>query len=262
MVRPGIYRGTLRHRRFSPVPNEFQYSLFMAMLDINRIPDLMRVSWLTSYNRWNWASFDERDHFGDPARPLRERLALDAAAHGLRLPDGPVFLLTHLRYLGYCFNPVSFFYCYDTDERLRLILAEVNNNYSGSHNYWLPAEESASPTFSSLAAKSLYVSPFMEIDLDYAFSFTPPGDRLLAHTRVLKQGKQFFDATLSLEYRPWTAPEIRRALASHPAMTVKVITAIYWQAFRLWRKGVPAVPKNTRAGVNERAVAMSLRAEP
>ena len=67
--------GTLRHRRFSPARHEFTYPLFMVFLDIDRLPELMQVSRLTGYNRWNWASFSEADHFGDPAGTLRQRLS-------------------------------------------------------------------------------------------------------------------------------------------------------------------------------------------
>jgi len=89
MTTPGIFVGTLRHRRFSPVPHTFIYRLFMTLIDIDRIPELMRVSRLTSYNAFNWASFDDRDHFGDPAQPLRQRVAEEARRAGLDLPDGP-----------------------------------------------------------------------------------------------------------------------------------------------------------------------------
>ena len=153
VIDSGLFVGTLRHRRFTPLPHAFTYPLFMALLDIDRVPQLMRVSRLTSHNRWNWAAFDDRDHLGDPTRPLRERLATDAARHGIDLPDGPVFLLTHLRYLGYCFNPVSFFYCFDRAERLRVVLAEVSNTVGGAHNYWL-RPDSASRTFRAAATKS------------------------------------------------------------------------------------------------------------
>ncbi len=134
---PGLYTGTLRHRRFRPRKHEFTYKLFMAWLDIDRIPELMAQSPWTSYNRFNWASFAERDHFGDPRLPLRERVAQDARIHGVPLPDGPIFLLTHLRYLGYCFNPISFYFCYDRSGRLDTILAEVNSTFGESRNYWL-----------------------------------------------------------------------------------------------------------------------------
>ena len=252
MIAPGLFVGTLRHRRFATIPHAFTYPLFMVLLDIDRLPELMRVSRLTSYNRFNWASFDDRDHLGDPARPLRERLALDAARHGIELPDGRIFLLTHLRYLGCGFNPVSFFYCFDAAERLQIVLAEVSNTFGGAHNYWLRPEP-ASRSFRSAAPKSLYVSPFMPVDLDYTFSFTSPADRLVAHMETVGAGVVGFDATLSLARQPWDAGGIRRALLRHPAMTARVVAGIHWQALRLWWKGVPLVRRVTRDGVGERA---------
>lgn len=252
MIDSGLFVGTLRHRRFTPVPHAFTYPLFMALLDIDRVPQLMRTSRLTSHNRWNWASFHDRDHLGDPRHALRERLALDAARHRIELPAGRIFLLTHLRYLGYCFNPVSFFYCFDRAERLQVVLAEVNNTFGGSHNYWLRPEP-GSRTFRAAAAKSLYVSPFMPVDVQYAFAFTDPADRLVAHMKALQAGSECFDATLSLDRRPWSAAEIRGALVRYPAMTATVMAGIHWQALKLWWKGVPVVPRLTSDGVDERA---------
>ena len=252
MIEPGLFVGTLRHRRHAPVAHAFTYPVFMALLDIDRIPELMRVSRLTSWNRWNWASFDDRDHLGEPTRSLRERVAEDAARHGVELPDGPVFLLTNLRYLGYCFNPVSFYYCCDRAGALRLVLAEVHNTFGGRHTYWLRPDE-ATRGFRSAASKSLYVSPFMPVDLEYGFSFTPPADRLVAHMDTTRAGSLVLDATLSLERRPWTATEIRRQLVRHPAMTAHVMASIHWQALRLWWKGVPLVERRTTTGEGERA---------
>jgi uncharacterized protein len=260
-LEPAVFTGTLRHRRLSPVPHEFAAPLFMVLLDIDRLPELLRVSRFTSYNRWNWASYQERDHFGDPLRALRDRLAADAARHGLDLPDGPIFLLTHLRYLGYCFNPVSFFYCFDQRGTLDLVMAEVNNTFGGSHNYWLrpnpmaggaPRSNRGSPMFRATAAKSLYVSPFMDADLDYHFAFTAPSDRVVAHMRALAGDRPRFEATLSLDRRAWSAAEIRRALVRHPWMTAAVMGRIHWEALRLWWKGVPVVPRPTRDGTGVR----------
>jgi DUF1365 family protein len=252
VIDSGLFVGTLRHRRFTPVAHAFTYPLFMALLDIDRLSELMRVSAVTSYNRWNWASFDDRDHVGDPRRPLRDRLVVDATRHGVELPDGPIFLLTHLRYLGYCFNPVSFFYCFDRAEQLRMVLAEVSNTFGGTHNYWLRPDP-ASNTFRATATKSLYVSPFMPVDLEYTFAFTPPTGRLVAHMATSQAGLVGFDATLSLERRPWNASEIRRVLVRYPAMTTTVMAGIHWQALRLWWKGVPVVRRLTGDGVGERA---------
>lgn len=253
-LQSGVYTGWLRHRRTSPVAHAFTYPLFMVLLDIDRIPELMAASPVTSYNRWNWASFHDRDHLGPLTVPMRERLARDAGAHGHTLPDGAVFLLTHLRYLGHCFNPVSFFYCCDRDGAVRLVLAEVNNTFGGSHRYWLEPRDASSTTLRSAADKSFYVSPFMPADAHYTFAFTRPAATLAAHMALDGRGSDgrshAFDATLRLERAPWTAAAIVRALVRHPAMTAGVVAGIHVEALRLWWKGLPIVPRPTPTGVN------------
>ncbi len=258
---PGLYKGTLRHRRFRPRKHEFTYTLFMAWLDIDRIPALMAQSPWTSYNRFNWASFEERDHFGDPRLSLRERVAQDARAHNVPLADGPIFLLTHLRYLGYCFNPISFYFCYDRSGHLETILAEVNSTFGESRNYWL-CPENRQPSANSLhyrCPKTMHVSPFMGMNLDYEFVLTEPREKLVAHMNTIERGPSaqpstpFFDATLALEHEPWAARGVGLALLRHPWMTAKVIGAIHWQALRLFLKRVPVFthPARLRPPVQE-----------
>ncbi len=243
---PGLYTGTLRHRRFSPSAHGFTYGLFMAWLDIDRIPEIMGRSRLTSYNRFNWASFDERDHLGDPQLPLRERVTRDARANGVELPDGPIYLLTHLRYLGYCFNPISFYFCYDRHGALAIVLAEVNSTFGEQRNYWLTSKNRLpSPgTFRYRCAKTMHVSPFMDMDLDYEFALSEPGATLVAHMATHERAASpsapsRFDATLTLAHQAWTSRGIRAALLRHPWMTARVIVAIHWQALRLYLKRVP-----------------------
>jgi len=265
----GLYTGTLRHRRFRPRKHEFTYKLFMAWLDIDRIPELMAQSPWTSYNRFNWASFEERDHFGDPRISLRERVAQDARAHGVPLPDGPIFLLTHLRYLGYCFNPISFYFCYDQSGRVDTVLAEVNSTFGESRNYWLwpqnrqPSANALSYQLSNKALryrcpKTMHVSPFMDMNLDYEFALTEPGDKLVAQMNTIERGsafdsQPFFDATLALERQEWNSRNLRGVLLRHPWMTAKVIGAIHWQALRLFLKRVPVFthPARVRPPVQE-----------
>src|SRR5262249_39506045 len=140
-MRSAIYTGTLRHRRFRPVRRGFTYSIFIVFLGIEQLSPLIRSFPFPRYNPWNWARFYDADHFGDLHLSMRERLFRDAQQHGVELPSGPIFVLTHLRYLGYNFNPVSFFYCYDQNDRLQMILAEVNNTFGETHNYWLTAKD-------------------------------------------------------------------------------------------------------------------------
>lgn len=250
---PALYTGQLRHRRFTPTPHAFTYDLFMALVDIDRIPEQMSASWCTSYNRFNWAAFDDRDHLGRPDRPLRERVADSAHAAGVTLPDGPIYLLTHLRYLGYSFNPISFFYCYNQQGQLCAILNEVNSTFGEQRCYWIDVTraERGPNGVRHRTAKTMHVSPFMTMDVDYEFVLTEPTDSLVAHMNTFAQStageRPYFDATLTLQRRDWTPSEIRRALIRHPFMTGKVIGAIHWEALRLWWKGVPhyAPPVNT-----------------
>ena len=247
-----LYTGTLRHRRFEPRRHDFTYSIFMVSLDIDRIAELMSVSPFTSYNRWNWASFYDADHFGDIQLSLRERLTRDAQEHDSELPRGRIFLLTHLRYLGYNFNPVSFFYCYDREGQLKMILAEVNNTFGETHNYWLDENNRTdgmrlSPNGDSGNAshyhfrKQFHVSPFLEMDCEYQWTFTTPADSLIVQTNTLRGDRPLFDATLKLEAQEWSARTVHRVLLQHPWMTAKVIAGIHWQAIRLWAKRVPVV---------------------
>ncbi|NWG14065.1 MAG: DUF1365 domain-containing protein [Acidobacteria bacterium] len=240
-MQSAVYTGSLRHRRLQPRRHEFTYPIFMTFLEVDRIPELMQVSPFTSYNRWNWASFYEKDHFGDPNLPLRRRLADDATREGLSLPGGPVFLLTHLRYLGYVFNPVSYFYCCNSRGSVEAVLAEVNNTFGESHNYWLWSanRETSDRSLRYRCRKVMHVSPFNGMDQEYQFILTEPAERLTIHMNTLEGGRTVLDATLSLRQRPWSAPALHSALLRHPWMTAKVIAAIHWEALKLYLKKVP-----------------------
>ncbi len=242
LPRPGLYTGSLRHRRFRPREHQFEYGIFLAFLDIDLIPEQMAATRFSGYNRFAWASFHQRDHFGDPSLPLRERLRQNAQREGLELPDGPIFLLTHLRYLGYCFNPISIYYCYGADGEVALTLAEVNSTFGESHNYWLHAGNATGHKDGSrryVTPKRMHVSPFFGMDMNYEFVLTEPGERLIAHMNVVEPDGCFFDATLKLERRDWNSRNLLKSLARHPWMTAKVTAAIHWQALQLFLKKVP-----------------------
>jgi len=237
LLAPGIYTGKIRHRRLDPVEHHFEYSMFMVFLDIDRLPELLSISPWSGYNKWAMGAFHEKDHFGDPNLPLRQRLVLDAVKNGLTLPSGPVYLLTHLRYAGYCFNPISLYYCYEPGaETPAMVMAEVSNTFGETHNYWLPGLEGDS------VQKRLHVSPFNTMDNQYKFRFSAPHETLAAHIENHHNGKKFFDATLTLEWSPWNASNLKRALLAFPLLTLKIIAAIHWQALMLFFKRAPFVP--------------------
>lgn len=244
MIAPALYAGHLRHRRFHPRDHAFSYSIFMALLDIDRIAETMAVSPWTSHNRFNVLSFDDRDHLGEGRMPLRQAVAASARDAGCELPDGRIFLLTHLRYAGYVFNPISLYYCHSASGALELVMADVRNTYGGRHQYWLQPLDLTPQRLRALVPKQLFVSPFMQGPMDYEFVVTPPADRLTVHMNVIDRRAprtRCFDATLAMTASPWTPAAVRRVAWQFPFMTAKVIGAIHWEAIRLRWKRLPEV---------------------
>lgn len=238
-----IYEGTVRHRRFTPVDNEFTYRLFMMYLDLSELAEVFRGRVFWSANRFNLACLRRKDHLGDPAVSLDEAARhLIAERTGVR-PTGPIRLLTHLRYFGHCFNPVSFFYCYGPAGRhVQTIVAEVMNTpWHERHCYVLPEtmNEHRPPWKRYRLPKVFHVSPFIDMNVDYDWRFLEPGERLQVHMEDYVEGHKLFDATLSLRRRAITGANLYRALARYPLMTVQVVARIHRQALRLWRRGAP-----------------------
>ncbi len=244
MIKSCIYEGTIRHRRHRPRPNVFQYRLFFMFMDLDELPTLFDIHPLWSYEKVNMAYFRRRDHFGDPAIPLKTTVQNLVEKHLGRRPEGPIRLLTHLRYLGHCFNPASFYYCYDKeDTQVDAIIIEIHNTPWGEHHcYVLGAEENLHPMKEwrrHKGTKVFHVSPFIDMDIRYDWRFRLPGESLRVHIIDYQKGEKLFDATLALQRRTLTRQALSRLLLIYPALTVKVVTLIYWQALRLILKRTP-----------------------
>jgi len=246
MSASAVYEGWVRHRRFEPVEHGFRYRFFLAYLDLDELPEVLDPFPLYSARRPAPARFRRADHLGDPARPLAECARDEVERETGARPAGPVRLLTGLRHLGHCFNPVSFYYCFEpSGTRVEAIVAEVENIPWGErHAYVLARGEKVGPVLGDELDKTLHVSPLMGMDQAYAFRATEPGERLQVHieSRPRTGGGRSFDATLSLRRRELSQRLMAGLLARHPAASLQVVARIYAQALRLRLKGARCFP--------------------
>lgn len=238
-----LYAGSVLHVRLKPRVHRLAYRIFSLLLDLDELGALDRRLRLFSLNRFNLFSFFERDHGAGTDVPLKQQVQdlLDAA--GLEPDGGAVRLLTMPRLLGYAFNPLSVYFCHRRDGSLRAILYEVNNTFGQRHSYLIPVERAATAPLRQTAEKHFYVSPFMDMDLTYAFRVDPPGETLRIGILASDSEGPVLSAVHAARRRPLTDGQLGRALVAYPMLTLKVVAGIHWEALRIWAKGIGLRPR-------------------
>jgi DUF1365 family protein len=226
--------GQVMHHRLQPWGHGFRYRLALFRLDLDELPRLSRTLRLLGVERARPLTYRAADHLSTDDVRARVRTA------GVTAPVARMELVTSLRTFGYVFNPVSFFFCYGTDEALLAVVCEVNNTFGQRHVYVLPADEGQSVWHEK---KVFHVSPFFTLDGTYRFEFHVGREHLEARIDLYRGGEAQFVSRLSLDRRPLTDASLLRMLVGYPLLTLRVIAAIHWQALRLWWKGAVYHPE-------------------
>jgi hypothetical protein len=240
-----LYLGDVMHARLKPVGHRFHYRVMSLLIDLDRLDAADRQSPLFGVNRAALYSFNEADHGDRDGSSLRAYAQRRAEEHGIDLTSGRVLLLCYPRLFGYAFNPLSVYFCYRADGRLGLLIYEVRNTFGDIHAYVLPVgpDEMSDAGIRQVQNKLFYVSPFVGMAMSYHFRVSPPAGRV--KLRILETDSEgpLLAATFSGHRCPLNTFGLLRSFFALPAVTVKIIAAIHWEALRLWLKGVRLVPR-------------------
>jgi uncharacterized protein len=253
-LRSTLYVGSVMHRRVRPRPHRLRYGVFWMLLDLDEIEQLPRHLRLFSHNRFNAVSFFGSDHGDGSGRSLRAQVEDHLKSAGIATDGGPIRLFCMPRLFGYGFNPLSVYFCYQHDGSLAAILYEVHNTFRERHSYLIPVDRDAAAAGAPGAAaagavieqhcrKGFYVSPFMDMDMNYTFRVAVPDQRVMVAIRAADKDGLLLTAALTGERIALTDLALLRVLATHPLLTLKVIGAIHWHALRLLLKGLKLRPR-------------------
>lgn len=234
-----LYVGKVMHQRLRPRRHRLSYDLYMLLLDLDELDQCAAGLRLFSRGARNLFSFYDSDHGAGGGEPLRAQVERHLDAAGLAIAGGAIRLLTMPRVLGFVFNPISVYFCYHRDGTLVATLYEVNNTFGQRHSYLLPVEPGAGAAFRQSVAKRFYVSPFMGMDMAYAFRVVPPADTLGVGITGSDDAGAVITAVLTARRRALTDAALLRVFVAMPLVTLKVVAGIGWEALRLWVKGVP-----------------------
>lgn len=292
-VRSAIVTGEVEHLRLQPLKHGFKYPCYWYVFELNEIQELFKHSLLLGYNRWRLSSIFDRDYLTEGNQPIKDKLLKYLNKHGYlggvdgapELELGEIYLVTSCRYLGHVFNPVSFYFCYNTEGDLAIVVAEINNTFEERHCYILDARvsQSGEPTGGSdeisqanerglkkssrarqvhghyifEATKQFHVSPFFKRQGTYKFRFADIRERLDIAIDLVDDSGKLFTSRMSGPLVPYSSSHHASVVLRFPLNALLTIPRIYWQAIQLFfRRRLPVIPKPNVASVH------TIRAKP
>ena len=245
------------HHRLAPKKHSFWYNVFMFYIDLDEIETLAKKLRWFSYNKFNLFSFRDKDHLQLETKDgkshishlksqisTKQQITAYLKSHNVEIGNGKIMLLTNLAVLGYNFNPVSFYFCFDEDKNPLCAVAEISNTYHEMKMFFFGKDKLDGDTFKQRTQKHFYVSPFIDLDDFFDFNLKIPSEKLnIQIDDYSKEGDRFFISTLNGEQRALTNSSLLRCFFAIPMIPLRIMWLIHWQAFKLWIKKINYHPK-------------------
>ena len=245
MTNSCIYEGSVIHKRFKPKEHFFKYKVFSLFIDLSELNELNDKLNFFSLNKFNLISFYERDHGDRDCSSLVNWVKINLEKNDINTEDIKIKLLCYPRILGYVFNPLSIFFIYNKKENLISILYEVKNTFGEQHTYVFKVENE-NKLIQNNCSKKFHVSPFIEMDCKYFFRILNPGKNLSVKIDQYDQEGKILFASQDGKRSDLTSKNLMNSYIKHPLMTFKIISAIHFEAFKLWIKGIKFVKKKLK----------------
>jgi hypothetical protein len=245
MTNSCIYNGNVIHKRFKPKEHFFKYKVFSLFIDLSELEELNKNLKFFSFNKFNLISFHEKDHGERDGSSLLDWVKLNLRNNNISTENIKIKLLCYPRILGYVFNPLSIFFIYNRDENLISILYEVKNTFGEQHTYVFKVE-SENKLIQNNCSKKFHVSPFIEMNCNYFFRILNPGENLSVKIDQYDQEGKILFASQDGKRSDLTSKNLMNSYLKHPLMTFKIISAIHFEAFKLWIKGIKFVKKKLK----------------
>ena len=240
-----IYNGTVIHKRFKPKIHYFKYKVFSLLLDLSELEYLSKKIKFFSYNKFNLVSFYEKDHGNRDGSSLVSWVKKNLKDNNINSEDVKIKLLCYPRILGYVFNPLSVFYIYNIDEKLICILYEVKNTFGEQHTYIFKVDNDQN-LYQHNCSKKFHVSPFIEMNCKYFFRLLKPGEKISVIIDQYQTDEKILYASQDGQRVDFNTKELIKSYLKHPLMTFKIISAIHFEAFKLWLKGIKFIKKKIK----------------
>ena len=240
-----IYNGTVIHKRFKPKIHYFKYKVFSLLIDLSELEYLSEKIKFFSHNKFNLVSFYEKDHGNRDGSSLVSWVKKNLKDNNINSEDVKIKLLCYPRILGYVFNPLSVFYIYNIDEKLICILYEVKNTFGEQHTYIFKVDNDQN-LYQHNCSKKFHVSPFIEMNCKYFFRLLKPGEKISLIIDQYQTDEKILYASQDGQRVDFNTKELIKSYLKHPLMTFKIISAIHFEAFKLWLKGIKFIKKKIK----------------